>query len=109
MTTPMNPQEYKEAIDEILFALANYAYGVGAASGYGVFVGGEPQKEARTALLHLIEKAQVEAITNEIKLIQLFTAGRTYHEGTDWRHEVELYEQMLDNRLATLRNQTGEA
>jgi uncharacterized Fe-S center protein len=51
----------------------------------------------------LIEQARKE----EIKYAQLFTAGRTYSDATDWKHEVELYETMLENRLAELNHNKG--
>ena len=52
---------YNERLDDILFELANYAHGIGAASGYGVFVGGEPQEKAKQAITSLIKELVKEA------------------------------------------------
>ena len=52
---------YSERFDEVLFELANYAHGIGAASGYGVFVGGEPQEKAKQAITSLIKELVAEA------------------------------------------------
>ena len=53
--------DYNKRLGEILFELANYAHGIGAASGYGVFVGGEPQEKAKQAITSLIKELVTEA------------------------------------------------
>lgn len=66
MTQPNTEAQDKDTtLDEVLFELANYAHGVGAASGYGVFVGGEPQEKAKQALLQWRDKAVVEQLRKD--------------------------------------------
>lgn len=52
-----------------------------------------------------IQKIILRERLEEVKYVLLFSVGRKYSDKSDWKHEVELYETMLNNRIAVLESQ----